>query len=262
MLRIARQPRLRPRWRSVAAPYHMPAPVAGASTQLAWRPYSSSSSRSTLDDQLPNLPNLTISIVGRPNTGKSTLFNRLTRSKMAIVSNVPGTTRDRREGLGHIAGLPLNLIDTGGLDDRGAVSLSIQAQVEAAFATTDVVLFILDARQGVTALDEHFAQWLRRRLGPGDKGQGGKGGQGGNRGAEEADGAEPTKTTVAIIRSCAFQSHRNACPLEHAHKGDKGSKKSTFCGDRGLMVTRRHIHGAINLGTFLTQSVHNLTDHW
>ncbi|KAJ1421277.1 GTP-binding protein, partial [Ochromonadaceae sp. CCMP2298] len=141
----------------------MPAPVAGASTQLAWRSCSSSS-RSTLDDQLPTLPKLTVSIVGRPNTGKSTLFNRLTRSKMAIVSNVPGTTRDRREGLGHIAGLPLNLIDTGGLDDRGAVSLSIQAQVEAAFATTDVVLFMLDARQGVTALDEHFAQWLRRRL--------------------------------------------------------------------------------------------------
>ena len=112
---------------------------------------------------------LTVAIVGRPNTGKSTLFNRLTKTKMAIVSNVPGTTRDRREGQGFIAGLPLNLIDTGGLDDRGAVSISIQTQVAKAFEYSDVVLFMLDGKAGVTALDLHFAQWIRKTLSHKDK---------------------------------------------------------------------------------------------
>jgi GTP-binding protein len=107
--------------------------------------------------------------VGRPNTGKSTLFNRLTHSRAAIVSNVPGTTRDRREGHGHLAGIPLNLIDTGGLDDRGAVSQNIQEQVAKAFQSSDVVLFMLDGKAGVTALDMHFAQWIRRLLNPGKR---------------------------------------------------------------------------------------------
>lgn len=83
---------------------------------------------------------------------------------MAIVSNVPGTTRDRREGQGHIAGLPLNVIDTGGLDDRGAVSINIQTQVAKAFESSDVILFMLDGKAGVTALDLHFAQWIRKTL--------------------------------------------------------------------------------------------------
>eukprot|EP00428_Durinskia_dybowskii_P068144 CAMPEP_0170409292 /NCGR_PEP_ID=MMETSP0117_2-20130122/29262_1 /TAXON_ID=400756 /ORGANISM="Durinskia baltica, Strain CSIRO CS-38" /LENGTH=734 /DNA_ID=CAMNT_0010666715 /DNA_START=221 /DNA_END=2425 /DNA_ORIENTATION=+ len=85
---------------------------------------------------------------------------------MAIVSNVPGTTRDRRQGHGYLAGLPLNLIDTGGLDDRGAVSQNIQTQVAKAFEHSDVVLFMLDGRVGVTALDAHFAQWIRKVLRP------------------------------------------------------------------------------------------------
>ena len=113
---------------------------------------------------------LTVSIVGRPNTGKSTIFNRLTQTKMAIVSNIPGTTRDRREGKGFIGGLPLNIIDTGGLDDRGAVSKTIQIQVEKSFKDSDVVLFVLDGRAGVTALDEHFAQWLRKTVKPNTRG--------------------------------------------------------------------------------------------
>lgn len=110
---------------------------------------------------------LSVALVGRPNTGKSTLYNRLTQSRMAIVSSVPGTTRDRREGLGSLAGLPLSVIDTGGLDDRGAVSLHIQDQVEKALGEADVVLFLLDAKTGVTSLDQHFARWLRVRMGSG-----------------------------------------------------------------------------------------------
>ncbi len=107
---------------------------------------------------------LTVALVGRPNTGKSTLFNRLTKSKTAIVSNVPGTTRDRREGKGFLAGLPLNIIDTGGLDDRGVVSQQIQQQVIASLSSADVILFMLDAKVGLTALDNFFAKWLREKM--------------------------------------------------------------------------------------------------
>ena len=108
---------------------------------------------------------LTIALVGRPNTGKSTLFNRLTRTRKAIVSSVPGTTRDRREGRGYLAGLPLQVIDTGGLDDRGDVSVHIQEQVEQSLSAADVILFLIDARSGLTALDSHFAKWIRIKVG-------------------------------------------------------------------------------------------------
>jgi GTP-binding protein len=108
---------------------------------------------------------LTIALVGRPNTGKSTLFNRLTSSNNAIVSAVPGTTRDRKQEKGSLAGLPLVVMDTGGLDDRGAISIQIQDQVQQALLTADVVLFMLDARTGVTSLDDYFAKWLRKKLG-------------------------------------------------------------------------------------------------
>jgi len=122
-------------------------------------------------------PMLRVALVGRPNTGKSTLYNRLTRSRMAIVSSVAGTTRDRREGAGNLAGLPLAVVDTGGLDDRGTVSLHIQQQVEKALVEADVVLFMLDARAGITALDQHFAKWLRRRMGLIDGAGGGGSGE-------------------------------------------------------------------------------------
>lgn len=108
---------------------------------------------------------LTVAIVGRPNVGKSTLFNRLTRSKLAIVTEIPGTTRDRKEGRGNLAGLDFKIIDTGGLDDRGAVSDAIQTQVKSAMKSADVVLFMVDAKTGMTALDNHFANWLRKSMG-------------------------------------------------------------------------------------------------
>ena len=108
---------------------------------------------------------LTVALVGRQNTGKSTLFNRLTATKQAIVSDVPGTTRDRKEGLAYAAGLPFRLIDTGGLDDRGSITKNIQHQVKLAMKDADITLFLLDSRAGVTALDEHFAKWIRKTLG-------------------------------------------------------------------------------------------------
>lgn len=108
---------------------------------------------------------LSIALLGKPNVGKSTLFNRLCGSNMAIVSSVPGTTRDRQTGEGVVAGISLLVTDTGGLDDRGAVHVHVQHQAEKALSTADVVIFMLDARAGITAIDEDFAKWLRRRIG-------------------------------------------------------------------------------------------------
>eukprot|EP01039_Chlorochromonas_danica_P008777 gene8777-9679_t len=108
---------------------------------------------------------VTVSLVGRPNTGKSTLFNRLTHSRNAIVSNVPGTTRDRKEGIGYLAGFKFRVFDTGGYDDRGIVSQDIQKQVQYALSHSDLVLLLVDTRVGVTGLDEQFARWMRLQVG-------------------------------------------------------------------------------------------------
>lgn len=108
---------------------------------------------------------VTVSLVGRPNTGKSTLFNRLTQSRSAIVSNVPGTTRDRKEGIGYLAGFKFRVFDTGGYDDRGIVSQDIQKQVQYALSHSDLVLLLVDTRVGVTGLDEQFARWMRLQVG-------------------------------------------------------------------------------------------------
>lgn len=113
----------------------------------------------------PQKKTLTIALVGRPNTGKSTLFNRLTSTDLAIVSAVAGTTRDRKEEKGYLAALPLIVMDTGGLDDRGSINTQIQEQVVQALTRADVVIFMLDAKVGVTSLDDHFAKWIRKTLG-------------------------------------------------------------------------------------------------
>jgi GTP-binding protein len=107
---------------------------------------------------------LTVSLVGRPNTGKSTLFNRLTKNKRAIVSNIPGTTRDRAEGRGFLGGVPLKIIDTGGLDNRGAFIDDVVHQVDRALVQSDVILFLLDSRTGITSTDRKFAGWIRERV--------------------------------------------------------------------------------------------------
>jgi GTP-binding protein len=108
--------------------------------------------------------NLRVAIVGRPNVGKSTLFNRLVGRKIALVDDTPGVTRDRREGNARLSGMRFVAIDTAGLDDVDAESLAgrMRAQTEAAIREADVVLFVIDARAGVTPLDEHFAELVRR----------------------------------------------------------------------------------------------------
>ncbi len=106
----------------------------------------------------------TVAIVGRPNVGKSTLFNRLVGQRLALVDDAPGVTRDRREGEGGIADMEFSVFDTAGLDDAPAASLEgrMRAQSEAAIGEADVCLFLIDARAGVTPLDQHFADFLRK----------------------------------------------------------------------------------------------------
>jgi GTP-binding protein len=104
-----------------------------------------------------------IAIVGRPNVGKSTLFNRLTARRTALVSDMPGLTRDRREGEAVLGGHAVTLIDTAGLEEAAPSSIAgrMRAQSEAAIAKADLVLFVLDAREGVVPADAAFAQVVR-----------------------------------------------------------------------------------------------------
>ena len=106
----------------------------------------------------------TVAILGRPNVGKSTLFNRLVGRQMALVDDLPGVTRDRREGAGHIADLAFRLIDTAGLEEAPPETLAgrIRAQTDRSLDRADVALLVIDAREGVTPEDRHFARWLRR----------------------------------------------------------------------------------------------------
>ena len=106
----------------------------------------------------------TVAIVGRPNVGKSTLFNRLVGKKLAIVDDQPGVTRDRRIGEGHLGDLDFAVIDTAGLVDTFDDSLEsrMRDQTEAAVKEADVALLVIDGRAGVTPLDEHFARRLRK----------------------------------------------------------------------------------------------------
>ncbi|HEY0626236.1 MAG TPA: ribosome biogenesis GTPase Der [Allosphingosinicella sp.] len=105
----------------------------------------------------------TVAIVGRPNVGKSTLFNRLVGKKLALVDDRPGVTRDRREGDATLLGLEFRVIDTAGYEDEDPETLPgrMRAQTVAAVQEADVALFLVDARAGVTPLDEEIGRWLR-----------------------------------------------------------------------------------------------------
>ena len=102
-----------------------------------------------------------IALVGRPNVGKSTLFNRLTRSRDALVANLPGLTRDRQYGLGRLDDRDCLFIDTGGLSDEHALDMAMARQTLRAVDEADLVLLLVDGRSGLTAADEQIAQHLR-----------------------------------------------------------------------------------------------------
>ncbi len=110
----------------------------------------------------------TLAILGRPNVGKSTLFNRLVGRRLALVAPEPGVTRDRREGQAHLYDLDFTVIDTAGLEEAAedALERRMRAQSERALAEADVALLLIDARTGLTPLDRHFANLLRRSATP------------------------------------------------------------------------------------------------
>lgn len=106
----------------------------------------------------------TVAILGRPNVGKSTLFNRLVGRKIALVDDQPGVTRDRREGLAQIGDLTFRVFDTAGLDDAKKETLEarMSAQAEMAVQEADLVFFVIDARAGITPIDRKFAEKIRK----------------------------------------------------------------------------------------------------
>ena len=115
---------------------------------------------------MPRLP--TVAIVGRPNVGKSTLFNRLVGRKLALVDDRPGVTRDRREGEAKLVGLEFRVIDTAGYEDEDPQTLPgrMRQQTEGAVRDADVALFLIDGREGLTPLDEEIGRWLRTEKTP------------------------------------------------------------------------------------------------
>ena len=106
----------------------------------------------------------TIAIIGRPNVGKSTLFNRLVGQKLALVDDEPGVTRDRREGQARLGDLEFTVIDTAGLDEgaKGSLTARMQEQTETAIKLADALMFVIDARVGLTPTDRAFADFARR----------------------------------------------------------------------------------------------------
>ena len=107
---------------------------------------------------------LTIAILGRPNVGKSTLFNRLVGRRLALVDDSPGVTRDRREGQGRLGDLDFTVVDTAGLEEAAPQSLAgrMLSQTKAAIEDADAIFFVVDARSGLLPADKAFAAVVRR----------------------------------------------------------------------------------------------------
>src|SRR5882757_3790686 len=114
------------------------------------------------------MPARTLAIVGRPNVGKSAIFNRLAERKISIVHDMPGVTRDRIVANCKLGNDPFEIIDTGGIGANVDMSFTgqVRAEVEIALAAADVILFVVDGQDGLTPLDAELAKLLRRNAKP------------------------------------------------------------------------------------------------
>ena len=112
---------------------------------------------------IPGATTPVVAIIGRPNVGKSTLFNRLTGTRAALVSDIPGLTRDRREGVADLGGASIQLVDTAGLEEAkpGSIADRMRKQSEKAIEDCALVLFVVDSRAGITPTDISFARLVR-----------------------------------------------------------------------------------------------------
>ncbi len=177
----------------------------------------------------------TVAIVGRPNVGKSTLFNRLIGKRLALVDDRPGVTRDRREGEASLLGLEFRLIDTAGFEDENPESLPgrMRRQTEAAVAEADAALFLIDAREGVTPLDEEIGRWLRSETTPvvvvGNKAEG-RAGEAGILDAYRLGLGDPIAISAEHGEGLAdlFEALRPHIEHEHFEPGEEESKEQAL----------------------------------
>jgi GTPase len=190
----------------------------------------------------------TVAIVGRPNVGKSTLFNRLVGKRIALVDDTPGVTRDRREGEAKLGDLAFRVIDTAGFEEAGPETLSgrMRAQTETALAGADAVLFMVDARAGLLPADRAFADVVRRAGKPtvlvANKSEGGQG----EAGTYEAFGlglGEPVPLSAEHGEGLAdlYAALREALPAQTEHPDDDATAAASERPIRVAVIGRPNV---------------------